>query len=36
MRQRRLPCTAGARHAPLLRVLAPQRGLASMGAVFLM
>jgi hypothetical protein len=33
MRQRRLPRTAGARHDPQLRVLAPQRRLASMGPV---
>jgi hypothetical protein len=36
MRQRFLPCAAGARQAPPLRVLAPQRGLASIGLVFLM
>lgn len=35
MRQRRLPRTAGARHAPLERVLAPQRGLTSIGLVVL-
>jgi hypothetical protein len=35
IRQRLLPCTAGERHAPLVRVLAPQRGLASIGPVFL-
>jgi hypothetical protein len=35
MRQRFLPCTAGARQAPPQRVLAPQRGLASIGRVFL-
>jgi hypothetical protein len=35
MRQRLLPLTAGERHAPLVRVLAPQRGLASIGPVFL-
>jgi len=29
MRQRFLPLTAGERHAPPKRVLAPQRGLAS-------
>jgi hypothetical protein len=34
MRQRFLPCTAGERHAPAERVLAPQRGLASIGPVF--
>jgi len=33
MRQRFLPCTAGERHAPAQRVLAPQRGLASIGPV---
>jgi len=36
MRQRFLPRTAGERHAPPQRVLAPQRGLASIGPVFLM
>jgi hypothetical protein len=36
MRQRLLPCTAGERHAPPARVLAPQRGLASIAAVFRM
>jgi hypothetical protein len=36
MRQRFLPCTAGERHAPPERVLAPQRGLASIGPVLLM
>lgn len=36
MRQRVLPCTAGARHARAVRVLAPQRGLASIGPVCLM
>jgi hypothetical protein len=36
MRQRFLPRTAGERHAPSERVLAPQRGLASIGPVFLM
>jgi hypothetical protein len=36
MRQRFLPCTAGERHVPLSRVLAAQRGLASIGPVFLM
>src|SRR3954469_630418 len=35
MRQRFLPCTAGERHAPPERVLAPQRGLASIGPVLL-
>jgi hypothetical protein len=35
MRQRVLPCTAGERQAPPERVLAPQRGLASIGPVFL-
>jgi hypothetical protein len=35
MRQRFLPCTAGEPHAPPERV-APQRGLASIGPVFLM
>jgi hypothetical protein len=35
MRQRFLPRTAGERHAPLERVLAPQRGLASIGPAFL-
>jgi len=34
MRQRFLPCAAGDRHAPLERVLAPQRGLASIAPVF--
>jgi hypothetical protein len=34
MRQRLLPRTAGARHAPPQRVLAPQRGLASIGPVW--
>jgi len=29
-------CTAGERHAPPQRVLAPQRGLASIAPVFLM
>jgi hypothetical protein len=33
MRQRFLPLTAGERHAPPERVLAPQRGLASIGPV---
>jgi len=33
MRQRFLPCTTGERQAPLERVLAPQRGLASIGPV---
>jgi len=33
MRQRFLPRTAGARHALPERILAPQRGLASIGAV---
>jgi hypothetical protein len=33
MRQRFLPRTAGARHAPPQRVLAPHRGLASIGPV---
>jgi hypothetical protein len=36
MRQRFLQCTAGERHAPPLRVVAPQRGLASIGPVVLM
>jgi hypothetical protein len=36
MRQRFLPLTAGERHAPLARVLASQRGLASIGPVVLM
>jgi len=36
MRQRLLPCTAGERQAPPERVLAPHRGLASIGPVFLM
>jgi len=36
MRQRFLPCTAGERHVAPERVLAPQRGLASIGPVFLM
>jgi hypothetical protein len=36
MRRRFLPFTAGERHAPPPRVLAPQRGLASIGPVFLM
>jgi hypothetical protein len=36
MRQRFLRCTAGERHAPPQRVLAPQRGLASIGPLFLM
>jgi hypothetical protein len=36
MRQRCLPHTAGERQAPLVRVLAPHRGLASIGSVFLM
>ena len=36
MRQRFLPCTAGELHAPPERVLAPHRGLASIGPVFLM
>jgi hypothetical protein len=36
MRQRFLPFTAGERQAPPQRVLAPQRGLASIGPVFLM
>lgn len=35
MRQRFLPHTAAARHALPERVLAPQRGLASIGSVFL-
>ncbi|MFT5551194.1 MAG: hypothetical protein ACI9P3_000592 [Bradyrhizobium sp.] len=35
MRQRLLPRTAGARHAPPERVLAPQRALASIGPVVL-
>jgi hypothetical protein len=34
MRQRLWPSTAGARQGPPLRVLAPQRGLASIGAVW--
>ncbi|MGY4291300.1 hypothetical protein ACVWXO_010566 [Bradyrhizobium sp. LM2.7] len=33
IRQRVLPCTAGAQHAPPSRVLAPQRGLARIAAV---
>jgi hypothetical protein len=33
MRQRALPRTAGERHAPPDRILAPQRALASIGAV---
>jgi hypothetical protein len=33
MRQRFLPRTAGERHKPPERILAPQRGLASIGAV---
>ncbi|MCP3459140.1 hypothetical protein NLN62_01755 [Bradyrhizobium sp. CCGUVB23] len=33
MRQRSLPCTAGARQDRSLRVLAPQRGLASIALV---
>jgi hypothetical protein len=33
MRQRLLPRTAGERHDPLARVLAPQRGLASIGPI---
>jgi hypothetical protein len=33
MRQRRFPATAGARQAPPQRVVAPQRRLASIGAV---
>jgi hypothetical protein len=36
MRQRFLPLTAGERHEQPERVLAPQRGLASIGPVFLM
>jgi hypothetical protein len=36
MRQRFLPCTASDRHASPQRILAPQRGLASIGPVFLM
>jgi hypothetical protein len=36
MRQRSLPRTAGERQASPQRVLAPQRGLASIGPVFLM
>jgi len=36
MRQRLLPSTADERHEPPQRVLAPQRGLASIGAVLLM
>jgi hypothetical protein len=36
MRQRFLPLTAGERHAPPERVLAPQRGLAIIGSAFLM
>jgi hypothetical protein len=36
MRQRFLPLTAGERHEPPERVLAPQRGLASIGPVSLM
>jgi hypothetical protein len=35
MRQRLLLCIAGARHAPPIRVLAPQRRLARIGPVFL-
>jgi hypothetical protein len=35
MRQRFLPRTAGERHKPSDRVFAPQRGLASIGPVFL-
>jgi hypothetical protein len=34
MRQRRLPRTAGERHDPPRRVLAPHRGLASIGPVW--
>jgi hypothetical protein len=33
MRQRLLPRTAGERHDPPARILAPQRGLASIGPV---
>jgi hypothetical protein len=33
MRQRLLPRTAGERHKPPERILAPQRGLASIGPV---
>jgi hypothetical protein len=33
MRQRLLPCTAGERHGPPQRILAPQRGLACIGPV---
>jgi hypothetical protein len=36
MRQRLFPRTAGERQAPPARVWAPQRGLASIGPVFLM
>jgi hypothetical protein len=36
MRQRFLPLTAGERHGPPERVFALQRGLASIGPVFLM
>jgi hypothetical protein len=36
MRQRLLPFTDGERHAPPQRVLAPHRGLASIGPVFRM
>jgi hypothetical protein len=36
MRQRFLPRSAGKRHDPPQRVLAPQRGLARIGPVFLM
>ena len=36
MRQRFLPLAAGERHAPPQRVLALQRGLASIGPIFLM
>jgi hypothetical protein len=36
MRHRFLPLTAGERHAPPQRVLAPQRRFASIGPVLLM
>jgi hypothetical protein len=36
LRQRFLPRDAGERHAPPARVLAPHRGLARIGPVFLM
>jgi hypothetical protein len=36
MRQRFLPLTAGERHLPPQRVLAPQRGLDCIAPVFLM